>query len=169
MNYLGYGARDEAAALNGRPTADEDWVFVWDVKNMRARIPLSPKGRVPRISLMEVGDVGRFVAAACALPAGAWKEDFSMVGETLEVDEVVNIVEKVRGREMEVERVPFERVVMEEKKQTVVYPDKFWGQLETVLARDEEGEAWVSPVLNGKCPEIEPMRVEEYVKKFWGK
>ena len=69
---------------------------------MKARIALSPEGNIPRLSLTEISDVGRFTAAACLLPTGAWKEEFNFVGEAIRMDEVIEIIEKVRGRKMEV-------------------------------------------------------------------
>lgn len=164
MNYLGYGANDEEGAMNG---LNDSWVCVWDVKNMKADIPLTKEGKVPRMSMMEIGDVGRFVAAACCLPAGSWKEDFSMVGETIALDDVVRIIEKVRGKKMEVTYRPYEQVVEEEEKEKVIYPNKFWGQLEIMTARDRVGEGIVEPVLNVLCSDVKPMTVEEYVHKFW--
>lgn len=164
MNYLGYGAADEQGAKNG---LNDSWVYIWDVENMKADIPLTKEGKVPRMSMMEIGDVGRFVAAACCLPPGEWREDFSMVGETTTLDEVVKIVEKVRGRAMQVTYRPYELVVQEETEEQVAYPKKFWAQLELMQARDRVGEGIVEPVLNRLCPDVRPMSVEEYVRKFW--
>ncbi|KAF2005676.1 NAD(P)-binding protein [Amniculicola lignicola CBS 123094] len=165
MNYLGYGAADEVTALNG---LQDSWVPYWDVKNMVAKLPLRKDGGVPRISLMEIGDVGRYVAVACLLPAGEWREDFGMVGQTVRMDEVVRIVEEVRGRKMRVEWRRYEDVVREMEGEKVVYPNKFWGQIEEMVARDEVGEGVMEPVLNGILKEVErPMSVEKYVRKFW--
>ncbi|KAF2182049.1 hypothetical protein K469DRAFT_713128, partial [Zopfia rhizophila CBS 207.26] len=86
MNYLGYGAEKEEEALAGKR---DDGEFVWHVKDMRAEIPLTKEGKVPSITLTEIGDAGRFVAAACMLEKGKWEEDCSMVGETVRMDEVV--------------------------------------------------------------------------------
>ncbi|PVH91427.1 NAD(P)-binding protein [Periconia macrospinosa] len=164
MNYLGYGAPDEEGALNG---LNDTWVWVWDVKGMKAAIPLTKEGKVPRMTTTEIGDVGKFVAAACLLPKGSWKEDFGMVGETIHMDEVVKIIESVRGKKMEVTFRPYDQVVEENQKEEIVYPNKFWGQLEEMVARNAVGEGIVNPVLNELCPEVRPMSVEQYVRKFW--
>ncbi|CAO2652030.1 Nn.00g003130.m01.CDS01 [Neocucurbitaria sp. VM-36] len=107
MNYLGYGAPDEKAATH---EMRDTWVFVWDVKNMKADIPLSKEIEVPRMTMTEIGDVGRFVAAACLLPKGSWREDFSMAGDTLKIDEIVKIIEKVRGGLMAVTYRQYEEI-----------------------------------------------------------
>jgi hypothetical protein len=164
MNYLGYGAPDAEAATHGMR---DNWVFVWDVKNMRASIPLTKEGMVPTMTMTEIGDVGRFVAASCLLPQGTWKEDFSMAGDTLKLDEVVKNIEEVRGAKMEVSYRPYEHVEFEEQKEEVFYPNKFWLQIELLVCRNTAGEGIVSPVVNELCPSVKPSSVEDYLKKFW--
>lgn len=121
---------------------------------------------MPRCTLTEVRDVGRFVAAACLLPAGAWKEDFSMVGETLGLDDVVKIAERVRGRNMDVQLKEFEKVVSEKESENDGYR-RFWYELEEMMARDCVGEGVLEPVLNELCPNVRPIGVEEYVRRYW--
>jgi hypothetical protein len=165
MNYLGYGATNEAEALAGK---ENDGVFVFDVKNLRAEIPLTARGEVPRITMTEIGDVGRFVAAACDLPPGTWKEEFGAVGETLSMDEVVAIVERVRGRKVQVKYRTHEEI--EEDLSKVGKEDylrEFWLEMEVRYARDAEGEGIIVPVLNALVPQVKPMSAEEYVSKFW--
>lgn len=77
---------------------------------MRARIPLSPEGNIPRLSLAELSDVGRFTAAVCLLPKGAWKKEFNFVGETVRMNDVAKIVEKVRGQKMDVRYCPYKDI-----------------------------------------------------------
>ena len=164
MNYLGYGARDEKAATH---EMRDTWVFVWDVKGMKANIPLTREGGVPRLTMTEIGDVGRFVAAACLLGRGRWREDFGMAGETLGMDEVVRIVEKVRGGEMNVTYRPYEEIEKMGAVEEVLYPDKFWLQVELLVERHAVGEGVVEPILNELCPAVKPLSVEDYVRKFW--
>jgi hypothetical protein len=57
-------------------------------------------GTSPRITLTEVGNIGRFVAAACELPGRSWKENMSMVGETLTVAQVTQAIEGVTGHNL---------------------------------------------------------------------
>lgn len=164
MNYLGYGAPDEKAATHAMK---DTWVYIWDVKNMKAAIPLTRDGKIPSITLTEIGDVGRFAAAACLLPEGSWQEDFSMVGETLRMDDVVKKIEEVRGGKMEVSYRSYEQIAEEEAKEEVFYPNKMWLQLELVSVRNKVGEGITSPILNRLCPSVKPISVEEYLRKFW--
>ncbi len=164
MNYLGYGAPDEKAALH---EMRDSWVFAWDVKNMKASIPLTKDGKVPRMTMTEIRDVGRFTAAACLLPKGFWREDFSMAGETFTMDEAVKTIEKVRGKKMEVTYRKFEDIEREEAKEKIVYPNKFWLQIEIQTAQEKIGGTVLEPILNALCPQVKPMGVEDYMKKFW--
>lgn len=165
MNYLDFGAPyNEEDAVHGIVF---EWPVIWDMRNMKARIPLSPAGNIPRLSLTEIGDVGRFIAAACLLPKGAWKKEFNFVGETIQMDEVVTIVEKLRGQKMEVICRPYEQVVEEEAKELIEWPNKFWLQAEIVHAQDEPGEGVIEPVHNYLVPQVKPLSVEEYLIKFW--
>lgn len=165
MNYLGFGApHNEDEAVHGIPI---EWPVIWEMKNMKARIPLTPEGNIPRLSLTEIGDVGRFTAAACLLPKGAWKKEFNFTGETIRMDDVVKVIEKVRGRKMEVTYRPYEQIVREEKEEKLDFPDRFWLQAELVHALDKAGEGVIEPVYNHLVPQVRPISVEEYLTKFW--
>ena len=165
MNYLGFGApHNEEEAVHGIAF---EWPVVWDMKNMKARIPLTPEGKIPRLSLTEIGDVGRFTAAACLLPKGEWKKEFNFVGETIRMDEVVKLIEKVRGQKMEIIYRPYKQIVEEEAKETIEWPNKFWLQAEIVHAQDEVGKGVVEPIYNDLVPQVKPASVEEYLIKFW--
>ncbi|KAF2748592.1 hypothetical protein M011DRAFT_331718 [Sporormia fimetaria CBS 119925] len=165
MNYLGYGSPNAQEALAG---FDDNWQDIWwRVDEMRATIPLTREGKEPRCTMTEIRDVGRFVAEACLLAEGKWREDFSMVGETLGMDEVVRVVERVRGREMEVVYRGFDEVVEKKERELDAYR-RFWWELEEMMARERVGEGVVEPVLNALCPDVRPMGVRKYVEKYWG-
>ncbi|KAF2469996.1 NAD(P)-binding protein [Lindgomyces ingoldianus] len=144
MNYLAYGGPNELEALNGLNDRVE---FIWHIKDMRAEIPLTKDGDIPRMTFTEIGDVGRMTAAACLLSKGEWQEDFGMEGETARMDEVVRVIETVSGGKMTVTFKPFEQVVREKNEETDPYK-KFWKELEMMCARDVIGEGIVAPILN---------------------
>ncbi|KAF2015095.1 NAD(P)-binding protein [Aaosphaeria arxii CBS 175.79] len=164
MNYLGYGAPDQEEALHG---FEDNWEDSWfHVNTMKAEIPLTKEGEVPRITMTELRDVGRFVAAACLLPDGFWQEDFSMVGETLRMDEIVKVIEKVKGGKVEVMYRKYDELAALTKREENPWR-KFWYELEGAIARDTKGEAFVDPILNGLFPDIKPVSIEEYLTKYW--
>jgi hypothetical protein len=163
MNYLGNGCVNEKKALAGK---GDDGETIFFMKDMKAIIPTGEGGKIPRLTMTEMGDAGNFVAAACDLPQGQWREDFEMVGETLRMDEVVELIEKVRGKKMDVTYRTMEQT-REELGKTDDLLKVFWLELDLVYATDREGECVMRPVLNQLCPQVKPMRVEEYLKKFW--
>lgn len=128
---------------------------------------MSPEGKAPRLSLAKVGDVGRFTATARLLTQRAWREEFHFLGETMRMDEVVNIIEKVRGRNMEITCRPYKQIVEEEANKTVNFPDGFWLQAEPVHGLARAGEGVIESVHNDLVPQVKPISVEHFVRKFW--
>ena len=161
MNYLGKGCINEKEALAGK---HDDAEFVYYMHDLRALIPLKSDGTIPRITMTEIGDIGRFVAAACSLPK--WERSFGMVGETLRMDEVVRLIEEIREKKMAVEFRTQEQVRKDKGRETD--PNRlFWIELEEMYTRDREDEAVIRPVLNELCPDVKPMSVEDYLRKYW--
>jgi hypothetical protein len=163
MNYLGLSCPHEEA-LSGLTDKHK---FIWDVENMRADIPLTKEGKVPRVAMTELWDVARFFNFACDLPPGQWKKDMGVAGDTKGMDEIVQIVEKVRGRKMEVTYRSFQQVSSD--RQAALDPvTKFWFELEEAYARDADGEGWFDTPLNGLSKgQVTPMTIEEYITKYW--
>jgi hypothetical protein len=161
MNYLGKGCKNEKEALAGK---HDDCEFVYYMRDMKAVIPLKSDGTIPRITMTEIGDIGRYVAAACSLPK--WERSFGMVGETLRMEEVVRLIEEVRGRQMDVTFRTPEQVL--EDKEREENPDRlFWLELEEMYSRDREDEAVIRPTLNKLCLDIRPVSVRDYLRKYW--
>lgn len=134
MNYLGLGSM-HPEALAG---LTDDEKFIWDVENMKAALPLNPEGKSPRTILTDLRDVAKFVSAACDLPDGQWEQDMGMAGDKKHVDDVVTIIEKVRGAKMGVTYRPIEQISKEAKEEKDIMR-KFWLQLEEACARDVDG------------------------------
>jgi hypothetical protein len=163
MNYLGVGNPDPAATKGLQEGAS----LCWDVEKMNATLPLTKKGGIPRIVLTELGDIGRAVSIACEAPFGEWKEHMGIVGEVVALDQVITVVEKVRGRKMKVNLVPF-HVVQENAKNATEVFEKMWWQLFQSFGHNEEGEVRFEANVNELTKEkMEFMSAEEYVTKFW--
>lgn len=82
------------------------------------------------------------------------------------MDEVVTIIEEVRGGKMNVEYRTFEQV-RKEKEECKDEMMLFWIDLEAMCATNEEDKGIIRPVLNELCPHVKPISVEAYVRKFW--
>ena len=61
---------------------------------------------------------------------------------------------------------PYKQIIEEEAKETVDFSDKFWLQAELVHGLDKAGEGVIEPVHNALVPQVKPMSVEQFVKKF---
>lgn len=171
MNYLGFGVsggrelREEALAGRER---DGEWFYY--SSGCRAELPVKADGTFPRVTLMAVEDIGKFVAKSLELPLGSWETTSYMVGETLRMDEVVRIAEKVMGKKWEVETVSpeelearIEGLGLEEEAGS-----KLWAQLALCYARDAEGEGWFEGRLNELFPDVRPLSVEGYLRRYYG-
>jgi NmrA-like family len=102
MNILALGLEDGKRTMLKHGYADDP--IIWNVKDMTAEVPVKENGSTPRMTLTKIGDIGRFVAAACELEDGKWEEDMGMVGETIAISDVVRLIEEVRGRKMDVKK-----------------------------------------------------------------
>ena len=170
MNYLGLGVpKEKEELLHG--FVDEP--IVWDVEKMRAELPFKADGSAPRITMTEIGNIGRFVAAACELEDGRWEEDMSMVGETIGLDEVVRLIEDIRGGGMRVTTVDKEELErraasiqgMGTTREEIV--TKMTSQFELAMIEERSGLSVLEPIVNKLCPKVKPVTTKEYLEKCW--
>jgi hypothetical protein len=87
-----------------------------------------------------------------------------MVGETLRMNEVVRVVERVLDEKWNVVTMrpeQWERRIETERDEG----RKLWLQLGLVLMRDKVGEGILEPQLNKLFPDLEPLSVEGYMRK----
>jgi hypothetical protein len=97
MNYLGQGCpadRREEALFGLEDDLMLDFI---NIEAGRALIPRTSDGRPCRLSLCELSDIGRFVAAALNLETR--EEEMGMVGSTTTMEEIVWVAERT-GRLM---------------------------------------------------------------------
>ena len=169
MNYLGFGVSAERGkgklreeALGGREGEEEVYYYVTE---SRAELPvMADEETFPRITMTAIEDVGVFVAKALDLEK--WETVSCMVGETLRMDEVVRIVEKVMGKKWEIMTVApaeWEERIRCEKDEV----KKFWAQLGLIYSRDKVGQGVLEPRLNENFPDVKPLTVEQYMRKYY--
>jgi hypothetical protein len=150
---------------------DED--ILWNLEYERAEDIVKDDGTSPRITLTKIGDVGRFVAAACELPDGSWKSSMSMVGETLTVAEVSKTIEDITGVQLKRSTIDANGLrrrvdsIQGVGTNPVDIVKKLWTQLELVIIEDTEGAGWLAPVVNELCPRVKPSTVREYLLKVF--
>ncbi|PVH75178.1 NAD(P)-binding protein [Cadophora sp. DSE1049] len=174
MNYLGIGCgenEDEACAGVDREgdMPDGSGSFLISFVSDTAELLVKDDGTVPRVTMTEIGDVGRFVATALELER--WERDMDVAGDTVRLDEVVDIAERVTGKKFDVRRLG--RKELEKQVETLVSEQdmlkRMWVQLKLMMLDDEVGSAVLKPVVNELCPGIQAISVEKYLTKYWAK
>jgi nucleoside-diphosphate-sugar epimerase len=149
----GEGARSgEEEALGGLRA----WDFVVNVKNGTGDFP--GDGR-QAVTFTDTKDVARFVEAALGMEI--WDEEMGMRGDVMDWRELVDVLEKVQGRKFltrENEVGEMERVARE------VEGKRFYNQVRVALVN---GDGVVGDELNQAFPDIKPLGVEEFVRKWW--
>ena len=74
-------------AMHGLVDADH----MWSLQHERAHDLVTDEGKSPTLTMTDIKDIGRFVAAACKLPDGQWQENMSMVGDMMTLSEATLI------------------------------------------------------------------------------
>jgi uncharacterized protein YbjT (DUF2867 family) len=145
---------------------DGSGAFLLGMKNAIAELPVREDGQWPRISMISMRDVGRFLVASLHLEK--WEEDMTMVGDTLTVHELLAHAEAVTGREFEVDII---RRADQQKKLGELAPENFmamaWTEFKLAYIRDLDDEVALRPVVNRLCPTVKPMSAREYMENYW--
>ncbi|KAL9108177.1 MAG: hypothetical protein Q9227_007032 [Pyrenula ochraceoflavens] len=167
MNYFGLGCPPERReeVLGGL----SDRNIIMDVLNGVAEIPDS--NWRAELTVTEVGDVGRFVAAVLDLEEWPSDGEIGIVGQTLPLQEFVELAERVRGKYFTVTRVSREEWVR--RAGTPLSLSAGMEQImDTMIAQHMvaccDGRTVMDPVANRLCPQIRPMSIAEYMQKAWG-
>jgi hypothetical protein len=144
--------KGEQEALAGlRP-----WNFV--VNMLAGTADLPGDGRV-KVVFTDTRDVARFVEKA--LDLDTWPEELGMRGDLMDWREVIEVLEKVQGREFllrENSVEEMEKVAREDEGK------RFYNQVRVALAK---GEGVVGNELNEAFPDVKPTSVEEFTRKWW--
>lgn len=156
MNVWGPGCiRDKEEALSGykgRPA------FAID---LQAGTAIVPGDGSQKVVLTTMQDIGRFVTASLDLPK--WQPESRIVGDRLSFMEVVVLVKEICGRDLRVINIPTaELSKILESRQDV--GERFYYQLLLAIAL---GRMDFEPTLNERVPDVKPMSVAEYLKRYW--
>jgi nucleoside-diphosphate-sugar epimerase len=156
MNTWGVGAvRDENAALSGYASQP----FILNLRDGTATFPADGSQQAVFTAMQ---DIGKFVAASLDLPK--WEPDSRIVGDKVSGNELVKLVKEICGRELQVTRVPVEEISSTLDNPDLGFYHRFYYQLLEAIANRRID---FDPTLNAILPEIKPMSVAEYLKRFW--
>jgi uncharacterized protein YbjT (DUF2867 family) len=173
MNYLGQSCpadrREEALA----GLEDDLMLDFINIEAGHALLPVTSDGQPCRLSLCEINDVGRFVAAA--LDLDNWEGEMGMVGSTTTVEEIVWVAERT-GRLVKTEtftKVHARQRIQEFDEQLKkrfslkALKGRMVTQMMECMCEDKVGYVVIEPVLNRLCPLITPMAFDEYLTRVW--
>ncbi|CAD0095813.1 unnamed protein product [Aureobasidium vineae] len=139
------------ALANLRP-----WNFVINMKAGTAEVPASGNDK---IVFTEMNDVARFVIASLELEV--WPEVLDMRGDVKTYREAISIAKKVQRRRFLIRE---DSVSAMEKQMKELPETSFYNQVRIALTK---GWGLVGDDLNKAFPNIEPMSVEDYMRRWW--
>lgn len=173
MNYLGQSCpadrREEALA----GLEDDLMLDFINIEAGHALLPVTSDGQPCRLSLCEINDVGRFVAAALDLEN--WGNEMGMVGSTTTMEEIIWVAERT-GRLVKTETFTNAHAQQRIKKfdeqlergfSLKALKGRMVAQMMECMCEDKVGCAVIEPVLNRLCPLITPMAFDEYLTRVW--
>lgn len=143
--------KEETVALAGlRP-----WNFVANTKSGTADLPGDGSAK---LAITEINDICRYVVASVDLDH--WDEFSGIASELLSFNEIIAILEDVTKR-----KFLRKENSQEEMTEAATNPSRrFYEQVRLAIAR---GEFDLKPTLNSKFPDIHPITVREFAKKWW--
>lgn len=178
MNYLGIGCpeaggnRKEALAgfkegpLLFHLAKDEGYIEV-PVMDEEEDSEIDGGKPLPILTMTDIRDVGRFVAAAIDLEEPWGKRELGMAGSILRLDEMIALCEKYTGQKMEIRRVT-KKSLEESLREKPVDLEGIMRHVENQYKNAFCGTGVVvEPVLNRLCPDVHPMSAEDYLRRHW--
>lgn len=168
MNYLALGSKREEAEQGL-----VDAPIIWNIPAGKIEMPVKDDGTAPRLTTTSLRDIGRFVAAACELLEGSWRENMEMVGETVGIDEVTALIEGFTRRKVKV--ITVGRKELQRRADGIEgigstreeILTKMVSEINLLVLEEKEGMCLLRPVVNGLCPDIKPMSVREMLEEAW--
>ncbi|KAF2104236.1 NAD-P-binding protein [Rhizodiscina lignyota] len=132
------------------------WNFVI---NMTAGTADLPGDGTTKVTYTEINDICRFVVASLDLEK--WPAESMMSGDDASYIDVVKMIEKVRGGEKMLVRT---NTIEDMEKMAEVPQKRFYNQARICIAK---GGFEMKPTLNQLCPEVRPVSIEDFLRKWW--
>ena len=167
LGILGTGTPKMATAVGdaeGVRSGEEEalgglraWNFVVNCQAGTADYPGDGSGKVV---FTDTRDVARFVEKAVGMRE-KWPEEMGMRGDVMSWREVVRVLEEVQGRKFLVRENGVEEM---ERIAREVEGKRFYNQVRVALVN---GDGMVGDELNRAFPEVRPVDVRTFVRKWW--
>ncbi|KAL4866252.1 hypothetical protein BDV12DRAFT_210613 [Aspergillus spectabilis] len=166
MNYLAIGIPDKAKEQEALAGFKEGpLMFHLDEDPAWIEVPVSETGEWPDVTMTDIRNVGEFVVAALGIQGRWGGRELGIAGDTRNLREVVDIIRRTLGREVQGREVSAGQ--LRERKEKLGEWD--------ILAKMEidytmicgKGGSVVRGVLNQLCPEVKPTSIKEFVERSW--
>ena len=176
MNYFGIGSPkkngNRTEALAGFKEGASIFHLAEDEGFIEVPVPQGDtyvEGKhMPTLTFTNIRDVGCFIAAAIDLEEPWGKRELGMAGTVIRLDEIIPLCEKYTGRKMEIRPLTI-KMIEDQLSRVPQSLDDFIEHINNQYKKlaFEEGCVF-EPVLNRLCPGVQPMSIEEFLKKYWG-
>lgn len=167
MNYLAIGIPDHPMRMDALAGFREGpfLIHLEDPEASWIEVPLPADGTVPKLTMTDIRDVGRFIVAALDLDEPWAGRELGMVGDTLSFTDLIMLCQKYTGRPVETRTITEQQL---RSKLESIPSDQFIPRMECQLAIVcSLGGSVVLPTLNLLCS-VQPTTVEQYLQRYWG-
>ncbi|KAJ5540461.1 hypothetical protein N7494_005537 [Penicillium frequentans] len=167
MNYLGIGISKDDIRLEALAGFQEGSFLVHlDAPFPWIEVPVRADGSFPNLTLTDIRDVGSFIVAALDIEEPWGGRDLGMAGDTLGFIDLISLCERYTGKSIQVYKVTKPELVTRLQS---ISPGQFIQYMECQLEIVGTLDQWViDPTLN-RLSSIQPMTVEQYMKRYWGR
>ncbi|ETN36417.1 uncharacterized protein HMPREF1541_08694 [Cyphellophora europaea CBS 101466] len=181
LNYFAQKAPSVAAKPHLLAGLDDDLMLEYiDISQGILPIPVNADGDSATVSMTHIDDVGKYVAAVVALPAGSWPQSgiISIAGNTFTYIEVRHIVERECGITLQHATIDPDECDRRKKEADAKLAGEFdlatfksgmVAQMQKVTCQGARGGAWADNEAGEVCPDVTPVDLREYLHEVWGK
>lgn len=164
MNYLGMGSPNAVEARAGLRESPHMF-FLGDPSGPRIDVPVQ-NGQLPSLTMTDIRDIGKFMVAALEMEEPWGGRELGMSGDTLGFTELIGLCEKQLGKSVQVNQIEVSQL---DKIIEGLGPDEIITRLECQYARTCAlgGSVITRPTLNSLCPQVKPLSVKDYLKRYW--
>lgn len=179
LNYFAQRAPSAATKPHLVAGLEDDLMFEYiDVSRGILPIPVNLAGDHATVSMTHIDDVGKYVAAAIALPPNSWPESgvINVAGSTFTHAQIRDVLESDCG-------VPIKHTVVtpedcDRRKAAAdaklaegfdleVFKAGMVAQMQKVICGGLKGGSWEENSLAHLCPDVKPVDLKEYLVEVW--
>ena len=142
------------------------------------KIPIDSHGRPAKVSMTHLDDIGRYVAAAIALPPETWPGSgiISIAGNTFTYKDVRDILEadcklNLWHETVSAEDCDREKAAADEVLAASFNHDTFVAgmvaQMQKTICSGDKGASWVDNTFDQDMLDWKPVDLKEYLVKIW--